>query len=186
MRTSLPDRESLERKIDELTRELSRARGELGEARDQQAATAEILSVISSLPMDLPHVFAKVATSAARLCDAYDAAIAQVDGDVVRIVAHDGPIPVDGPVPIVRGVLMGRAVIEREIVHVADLQAEAAEYPEGSEYAQRLGHRTMLAVPLNRASELIGVIALRRMEKRPFSDSRLPCSRPLPIKRCWR
>jgi len=150
MRASPPPA-SLDYKVEELTKELARARGELGEAREQQAATGHILSVISSLPMDLPHVFAKVATSAARLCDAYDAAIAQVDGDVLRIVAHDGPIPVDGPVPIVRGVLMGRAVIEREIVHVADLQAEAAEYPEGSEYAQRLGHRTMLAVPLNRA-----------------------------------
>src|SRR4029450_2309322 len=86
------------------------------------------------------------------------------------IVAHDGPIPVVGPVPIVRGVLMGRAVMERQIVHVADLQAEAAEYPEGSEFARRLGHRTMVAVPLNRAGEAIGVITLRRMEKRPFSD----------------
>src|SRR5262245_60026164 len=173
MRASPPDPASLEHKIEELTKELARARGELGEARDQQAATGHILSVISSLPMDLPGVFAKVASSAARLCDAYDAAIAQVDGDVLRFVAHEGPIPVVGPVPIARGVLMGRAVIEREIIHVADLQAEAAEYPEGSEYAQRLGHRTMLAVPLNRAGEAIGVIALRRMEKRPFSDSQI-------------
>ena len=113
------------------------------------------------------------ATSAARLCDANDAAIAQVDGEVLRIVAHDGPIPVFGPVPIVRGILMGRAVIERKIVHVEDVQAEAAEYPEGSEYARRLGHRTMLAVPLKRAGEAIGVIALRRMEKRPFSGDQI-------------
>ncbi len=148
-------------------------RRELAEAREQQAATAGILTAISNSPTDAHGVFAEIAARAARLCDAYDAAIAQVDGDVLRIVAHDGPIPVVGIVPIGRGVVMGRAVIERQIVHITDVQAEAAEYPEGSEWARRLGHRSMVAVPLARAGEAIGVIALRRMEKRPFSDRQI-------------
>ena len=54
-------------------------RRELAEAREQQAATAEILQVISSSP-NLQRVFAVVAASAARLCDANDAQIRQVDG----------------------------------------------------------------------------------------------------------
>ena len=65
---------------------------ELAEAREQQAATAEILRVISSSPTDPQPVFAEIATSAARLCDAYDALIRQVDGGVLRLVAHHGPI----------------------------------------------------------------------------------------------
>jgi hypothetical protein len=71
--------------VDELKRELS-------EAREQQAATAEILRVISSTPRELQRVFAEIAASAARLCDAYDAGIFQVEGDLLRQVTHHGPI----------------------------------------------------------------------------------------------
>jgi hypothetical protein len=75
---------------DQSVDELRRA---LAEAREQQAATAEILRVISGSPTDLQRVFAEIATSAARLCDAYDAVIRQVDGKVLRLVGHHGPIP---------------------------------------------------------------------------------------------
>ena len=74
--------------------DLARLTRELGEALEQQAATAEILRVISSSPTDLKRVFAVVAASATRLCDASDATIHQVDGAVLRLVAHHGPIRV--------------------------------------------------------------------------------------------
>src|SRR5262252_7245070 len=72
-------------------------RRELVEAREQQAATAEILRVISSSPMDLQRAFAEIAARAARICEANDAVIFQVDGDKLRLVAHHGPIP-SGPI----------------------------------------------------------------------------------------
>ena len=77
-------------------------RRELAEAREQQAATAEILAAISSSPTDPHRVFAEIAASAARLCDAYDAGIFQVDGDHLRLVAHHGPIPPSAPLGRVR------------------------------------------------------------------------------------
>lgn len=83
-------------------------RRELAEARERQAATAEILRMISSSPMDPQCVFAEIAESAARLCDAYDATIHQVDGDLLRLVAHHGPIRVGSTVPLMRVFTTGR------------------------------------------------------------------------------
>jgi signal transduction histidine kinase len=159
-----------------LFKELEARNHDLTESLDRQTATAEILSVISGAQTDAQPVFDTIAQSAARLCDAYDAAIFLVDGDVLRLTAHNGPIPAhplgQGP-PLVRGTPPGRSVMDRQAIHVLDMQAELAEYPEGSAIARRFGHRTVLIVPLLRADDALGVIALRRSEVRPFSDSQI-------------
>ena len=61
--------------------------------------------------------------------------------------------------------MAGDAVLGHKTIHVADVQAESDKYPE----AAIIGHRTILAVPLMRADEAIGVIVIRRTEVRPFS-----------------
>src|SRR5262245_8506759 len=180
------DLASAERRIQELTKELSRSRGELSQARgelagarEQQAATAEILRVISSSPTDRQRVFADIAASAARLCEAYDATIYQVDAELLRLVAHHGPIQV-GPVgigqftlPLIRGFVNARAVLDRQVIHVTDVQAEGDEYPAGRDYATRFGFRTLLAVPLLRRGHAIGVISIRRTEVRPYTQKQI-------------
>ena len=103
-------------------------RRELAEAREQLAATAGILAAISNLPTNANRVFTEIAASAARLCDAYDAVILQVDDDVLRVVRHYGSIPTSGNLSIVSGTVMGRAVLERRTIHIADLQTETTEY----------------------------------------------------------
>ena len=153
-------------------------RRELAEAREQQAATAGILAAISNSPTDAHGVFAEIAASAARLCDGYNAGIFRLDGDLLRLVAHQGPIPALGPVghgtlPLTRGLPPARAVLDRQTLHVADLQAETTEYPEGSEFARRLGFRAALSAPLLRAGEAIGVITIRRTDARPFTDRQI-------------
>src|SRR5262245_37334603 len=161
------DLASAERRIQKLTKELL-------EAREQQATTTEILRVISSSPMDLRRVFAEIAASAARLCDAYDAVIRQVEGDdVFRVVGHHGPIPPADTLTLTRAVATGRAVLDRQTIQVHDMQAETDEYPIGSDDARRIGFRTILVVPLMRAGEAIGVIAIRRTEVRPFTDRQI-------------
>src|SRR5215467_2056099 len=169
--------QDLSRLVDELKRELERSTRELVEAREEQAATTWILAAISSSPADLRRVFAEIATSAARLCDAYDAVIFQVDGDCLRLVAHHGPIPTGASgqftLALTREVTLGRAVLERRTVHVVDLQAETDEYPEGSDRARRFGVRAVLNVPLILADRTIGVIGIRRTEVRLFSDKQI-------------
>src|SRR5262249_56905908 len=72
-----------------------------------------------------------------------------------------------------RGWGSGRAFLDRVPVHDHDLQAWTHEFPDGSEMALRLGHRTALHVPLLRGDEAIGVLAIRRTEVKPFTDKQI-------------
>jgi signal transduction histidine kinase len=148
-------------------------RRELAETRDQQAASAEILAAISSSPTDPRGALERIVASVLRLCDAYDAVIRQLDGDFLRVVAHQGPIDFRPRFPLTREIVAARAFLDRRTIHLADLQAETSEYPGGSDSARRLGFRTIVAVPLISAGAPIGVIALRRIETRLFSDKQI-------------
>ena len=160
-----------------LFKELDDRNRELRVALEQQTATADILRVISGSPTDIQPVLDTVAQSAARLCEAQDASIFRLDGDRLLLVARHGPIPFgpvgDESVALVSGTVNGRSVLEARTVHVADLQAEVGEYPEGSALARQYGHRTTLSVPLLREGVAIGSISLRRIEVKPFSDQRI-------------
>ena len=118
-----------------------------------------------------------VAENAARLCDASDALIRRVDGDVLAAVAHYGQIPhmsEADSTTLSRGSVSGRAVIDRQTIHIHDLAVEARdEFPVGSALAQRFGYRTVLVAPLMRQDAAIGAIIIRRLEVRPFSDKQI-------------
>ncbi|QIG51292.1 GAF domain-containing protein [Nordella sp. HKS 07] len=147
---------------------------ELSEALEQQMATSTILRAIAASPTDVGPVLNTVTESAARLCEAYDAAILLADGDALVLRAHHGPIPIDfRNWPIARDWATGRAYIDRAPVHVHDLVLEKEEYPAGQAMAERLGHRTILAVPLLREDKAIGVLTLRRREVRPFTQKQI-------------
>src|SRR5437660_1579132 len=159
--------------LQEKNRALTAAHAQVTEALEQQTATAEILRVISGSPTDVQPVFVAVLASAARLCDALDATMFRVDGNVLRLVAHEGPIPSDPvgtPRPLTPATPSARAVLEGRTIQVADIQADGGEYPEGSAFARALNFRTVLCVPLMREGVALGTITIRRTEVRPFTD----------------
>jgi GAF domain-containing protein len=147
---------------------------QITEALEQQTATSEILRVIASSPTDIQPVLDVVAENAARLCDSVDAQIYRVEGDLQRKVASYGMdssvLGVGETRPLRRRSASGRAILDRQSVHIHDTLSEDQEdYADVWPGVQRLGIRTALAVPLMREAVPIGSITIRRKEVRPFS-----------------
>ena len=151
---------------------------ELKESLEQQTATSEVLGVIASSPTDIQPVLDTVAENAARLCDSVDAQIYRVEGNLQRKVASYGivsPVLAVGESrPISRGSVSGRAIVDCRPVHIHDMLAENEEgYPDTWRAVQRLGLRTVLAVPLMREDIPVGSITIRRPQVRPFTEKQI-------------
>jgi signal transduction histidine kinase/HAMP domain-containing protein len=161
---------NLEHKVEDRTRELT-------ESLEQQTATSEILGVITSSHTDVQPVLDAVAERAARLCDANDAQIFRLEGDLHRRVASFGPLPAPELTelfPINRDTVSGRSILERRSIHVHDLAMEVdTEYPASKIYLERFGTRTILAMPLLREGLPIGGIVIRRNQVRPFTEKQI-------------
>jgi len=148
---------------------------ELTKALTYQTGSANILKVIASSPTDIEPVLTAIVESACVICEAEEAHVALRDGDELVSQVQHGSVPVVWKrQPINRQWVTGRAAVDRRPVHVHDLLSpDGDEFPDGRELARRDGARTVLAVPLLREGACIGVIALRRMEVRPYSEKQI-------------
>ena len=165
----------LKKELKRVREQLESRNRELAEALEQQTATGEILRVIASSPTDIQPVLDAVAESAARLCDATDALIDRVDGDVLEHVAAYGPMPMaESRRSLSRGTPAGRAIIDRQMIHIHDVvPLLETEFPEGRARQRVTGTRTVLVAPLLREGVAIGAIQIRRPEVRPFSEKQI-------------
>ena len=163
-----------------LLRENAALEADRSEALEHQTATGDVLRVIAATPTSSERVLGTIAATAARLCAVDDVIIHRVDGELFWTAAHVGqidpqPTPEEAvrPRPINPGSVVGRAIVDRRTVHVADVQQAADEFPRGATLARSEGVRTVLAVPMIRDDGVIGVIHVRRREVRPLSERQI-------------
>ena len=149
---------------------------ELRESLQQQTATSQVMSVISSAPGELAAAFDAVLENATRICSASFGSLVLFEGNAYRRVAlHNAPAgfveaQAQNPVqPLSASPTLGRVAATKQVVQVADILAEQPE--EG--IAKLGGARTVLCVPLLKDDRAVGVISIYRQQVRPFSDRQI-------------
>jgi GAF domain-containing protein len=165
--------------------EVARLTRERDEALAQQAATADVLQVISSSPANLDAVLETILANATRLCEANFGVLLLYEGAQFRVAAAHNPPPAFAELrrrqPEIRssGVL-ARVAVTKQLLHIADC-TEDASYKQGDDdfvaFVDLCGVRTLLDAPLLKKGELVGIIALYRQEVCRFTDQQIELAR---------
>jgi GAF domain-containing protein len=162
--------------IDGLKSTVARLTRELGEALDQQTATADVLRVISTSPGDLEPVFQAMLENATRICEAKFGTLFRFDGENIYPVAQfNTPTALleaqtrRGPFKPRLGAPIEHVMRTKQVFHSADAAAE----PVPALAARFGGARSLVAVPMLRDEALIGAIIIYRQEVRPFTDKQI-------------
>ena len=163
--------------------EVARLTRELNEALERQAATSEVLEVISGSPGDLQPVFAAMLKNAVRICDAKFGNIYRWDGEALHLLATHNTPPAfaedrrGSPYRPYPQSPIGRMVIDKTVAHISDLTAEEVYLTQNDPVAVSAvalgGTRTLLGVPLLNKDEMIGAFFLSRQEVRPFTEKQI-------------
>src|SRR5262249_13933063 len=159
--------------------ENARLINETREALGQQTATAEILRVISQSPTDVQPVFDAIVESAVRLSDSLHCTLYSFDGAIMHLDAHYqvGPetlalLKERFPAPPDRDTVGGRALLDRVIINVADIVRDS-RFPASQSLLGPGGYRAVLAVPMMREEQPIGLIFVVRREPVAFSSKQI-------------
>jgi class 3 adenylate cyclase len=164
---------------------LARFIRERDEALEQQAATSEVLKVISSSGGELKPVFEAVLSNATRICEAKFASLFLYENNSFRIVAQQNPPPAyaerwsKNPVLVVGDNPLNpldRVAATKSIVNITDLMAEPSYVKRDPRFValvEGAGARTSVVVPMIKESELVGAIGIYHQEVRPFADKQI-------------
>ena len=160
-----------------LREQLDQSRRERDDALEQQAATSEVLKVISSSPGELKPVFQSILANATRICEASLGSMVLCEGDDYRVVAQHGGPPAyaerQRAQPLIKrgpGTMLHEIATTKQPFHIADLLTRRELAPA----LARLGRaRTLLMVPMLKDNEMIGAIGIYRHQVRPFTEKQI-------------
>jgi two-component system NtrC family sensor kinase len=163
--------------------ELRQRTDDLTESLEQQTATSEVLSVISSSPGELEPVFNAMLANAIRICEATFGNLFLREAEDFRAVAVHGETAFAEymrrePVINMRdhaGMPLDRLSKTKGIVHIHDLRTEQT-YPNHHRMValvDKAGARALVGVPLLKENELIGAMVIYRQDVRPFNDKQI-------------
>jgi GAF domain-containing protein len=156
--------------------ENTRLLNELRQSLEQQTATADVLKIISSAAGDLKPVFDAILENATRICEATFGNMLLREGDAYqRVAMHNAPPnfrEFSSKAPILKRRIassVDRAIDTGKAIHILDVATEAPSEP----IAKFGGARTLLAVPMLKDNEAIGVLGIYRQEVRPFTNKQI-------------
>ena len=164
------------RELEARTAALAERNSAYGERIEQQSATIDVLKAMSASPGDTQPVFDLIVRRALELCNGLGVALFEFDGELVRLrSSYGGDLVAQSafgamfPMPPMRGSIACRAILDGQIVHIRDVDAEPGLF----QAVRNLGAKTCLSLPLVRDGRGIGAISLNTKEAGGFSDTQI-------------
>ena len=163
-----------------LLNELGQRTAHLSESLEQQTATSEVLRVISNSLSDIQPVFESIVQSGVKLFSGATVSIALVDNGMVRAAAVADCDPARAhawrgvfPFPLAREYMHSRAILDRDVVDIPDVERAPADLAVGAKNFLRSGQRAVTVVPLMQGDRAIGALSVIRLAPGPLSDKQL-------------
>ena len=161
-----------------LTEALARRDTQYSERMEHQSATIDVLKAMSASPGDPQPVFELIASRARDLCDAYGLTVYEFDGTLIHWRASTGvsddesvrrAVEAMYPMAPSRSWGVGRAILDRQIIHIHDLETEPGLTPA----LRTITAKSQAVVPLTRGDATIGALALGSRQRRGFLGSQI-------------
>src|SRR5947208_12589939 len=168
--------------VDDLRQENARLQAELRAAREQQAASAEILRAIASTSGDAERSLQQIVEITARLFGASSVTLNIAGGDewarMIRVGAVSQRVGSElsaAQLRIGARNLPSTVFRENRQIHIPDLDhldPAIADWPT-LPHARAAGARAMAGTPLRREGKAIGALIVHRDRPEPFTDQEL-------------